>query len=1093
MRIGLRYKFALYLCVLMALGLLAAIGYYFVLHRNIEATVGLEEGRRSSMVIFDEINASMRLGGGRAENRAVIERLSKLEDIRDIRIIHGPSVDRQYGVEEDEQATDDLDMAALAGERAEEIFREPEHAARVVTPFFFKKECLGCHNAEVGEVAGAISITVTLGALSELLHKYFYYSILFSFLILLIIAIASLLIVRKSILTPLRRLKTGADTLSGGNLSYRVALKTGDEMEALGSAFDSMGESLLKARDSLEEAKSETDRKAAEVAVKSLQLGKKTAELEGLLKRHASIVETAADAIVLRTIEPPVITDANPAAERITGYSKDELIGMNPDRLHTGRWLKEYKDSVGLWLKAGRGYLHDTVIRCKDGREMPVEIAASIFDSDGKRYLLEITRDLSERKEFEAAIKSHAKDLEEKVQERTKELDASIKELGDSRMAVMNILEDVETSRKEWAETFDAITDPLFIHDSNFRVVRANTTYARLAECPIKEVIGRPYYEVFPKRKGPFNMCLSALKKSIKNEEEEEISLPHIGKIFKVRYYPITDTHGDYRYSIHILEDITDIKIAEKRVQEEAYISESLLALSSATQETVNIEAFFVNAAASCTSILGADFTLVYLWNKEMGRYHPVESNGLEPHLVPLFRSTELKRDDALLKELTDRPFIIEKDEAATIIPDVAALAVLPLLSDGEPLGLIIAGFYFNKARAFGLRDIALMEGITNQVSVALREAELYRDVLRKTVELSGKIETIHVQNEIDRAILSTLDSSEILETVALMINRLIPSECVSALLADHDNSDFVATAGSGLKILSKGDRIPFEETSGYDVLKDKRPQFIADLNNGEGGLPFEARLLKAGIVSGIRVPLIVKGEPIGVVSTYSVRPSGFTYDNLTTLETVADQLTVALENARLVTDLNELFMGTVRSLTEAIDAKSKWTSGHSNRVTETVVKLGRILGVKDEELTRLELAALLHDVGKIGTYESILDKPKKLTDEEYEVMKNHTTKGAEILMPVKQFADLIPAVKHHHECYDGRGYPDGIKGEDIPWFARIIGVADTVDAMMSDRPYRKGLSIEKVVAELSRCSSTQFDPKVVEAFLTLKEETEQV
>jgi HD-GYP domain-containing protein (c-di-GMP phosphodiesterase class II) len=131
-------------------------------------------------------------------------------------------------------------------------------------------------------------------------------------------------------------------------------------------------------------------------------------------------------------------------------------------------------------------------------------------------------------------------------------------------------------------------------------------------------------------------------------------------------------------------------------------------------------------------------------------------------------------------------------------------------------------------------------------------------------------------------------------------------------------------------------------------------------------------------------------------------------------------------------------------------------------------------------------VAGLLHDIGKIGTYESILDKTGKLTEEEYQQVQMHPEKGAEILSPIKQLSNILPIIRGHHEFYDGSGYPDGLKGTEIPFRARILTVADTVDAMGADRPYRHGLSEEKIINELKRCSGIQFDPDVVEAYLKI-------
>ena len=221
-----------------------------------------------------------------------------------------------------------------------------------------------------------------------------------------------------------------------------------------------------------------------------------------------------------------------------------------------------------------------------------------------------------------------------------------------------------------------------------------------------------------------------------------------------------------------------------------------------------------------------------------------------------------------------------------------------------------------------------------------------------------------------------------------------------------------------------------------------------------------------------------------GILTVGAKRVAAFTKENLSTLEYLCSQIGVALSNARLISDLEELFIGVVKSLSSAIDAKSPWTAGHSERVTKYALTIGKEMGLSEKELKQLELAGILHDVGKIGIHEAILDKPDRLTEEEVKIMRLHPGKGAEILGPIKNLKDMIPVIKYHHEFYNGTGYPDGLKEEKIPLFARILTVADTADAMGADRPYRKGRGMDVIIAELKRCSGAQFDPQVVEAFL---------
>jgi len=186
--------------------------------------------------------------------------------------------------------------------------------------------------------------------------------------------------------------------------------------------------------------------------------------------------------------------------------------------------------------------------------------------------------------------------------------------------------------------------------------------------------------------------------------------------------------------------------------------------------------------------------------------------------------------------------------------------------------------------------------------------------------------------------------------------------------------------------------------------------------------------------------------------------------------------------NARL----DRLNFGIITTLARSIDANSAWTAGHSERVTHTAVQLAKTMGLDDHEQKRLQIGGLLHDIGKIGIPSRILDKPGKLTDEEFTIICEHPAKGALILDPLEQLGEVIPLVKQHHERFDGNGYPQGLAGNDIDPGARIIAVADVFDATRSDRPYRPGMSLEKVIAIIKDGSGTQFDPEVVAAFLQL-------
>lgn len=184
--------------------------------------------------------------------------------------------------------------------------------------------------------------------------------------------------------------------------------------------------------------------------------------------------------------------------------------------------------------------------------------------------------------------------------------------------------------------------------------------------------------------------------------------------------------------------------------------------------------------------------------------------------------------------------------------------------------------------------------------------------------------------------------------------------------------------------------------------------------------------------------------------------------------------------------ELEKAYLDTIGILRQTVEAKDPYTRGHSDRVSEFSVLIGKKMGLDDETLHTLKIGGLFHDIGKIGIPDSILLKESKLSDEEYSQIKNHPMIGVHMLGDAAIFTDILPIVKHHHERYDGRGYPSQLVGDDIPYVARIAAVADTFDAMTSKRSYRDSLPIDVVRAEIERCSGTQFDPNIAKVFLDI-------
>jgi HD-GYP domain-containing protein (c-di-GMP phosphodiesterase class II) len=238
-----------------------------------------------------------------------------------------------------------------------------------------------------------------------------------------------------------------------------------------------------------------------------------------------------------------------------------------------------------------------------------------------------------------------------------------------------------------------------------------------------------------------------------------------------------------------------------------------------------------------------------------------------------------------------------------------------------------------------------------------------------------------------------------------------------------------------------------------------------------------------------IIVPLYNDDELIGAISVAVASHFVVVEEKLTVVRRIADRVGLGVANVRLLDRLNALSSGTLLAFARAIDANSPWTAGHSERVTQLALSLGRQLGLSQAELSTLYRGGLMHDIGKIGIPPAVLDKAGRLDDAERALIEKHPEIGERILRPIPAFADALGIVRSHHERFDGTGYPDRLSGEDIPWLARILAVADVFDAMASDRPYRKGLSHRATITMIEGNSGTHFDPKVVAALLALEVE----
>jgi HD-GYP domain-containing protein (c-di-GMP phosphodiesterase class II) len=241
------------------------------------------------------------------------------------------------------------------------------------------------------------------------------------------------------------------------------------------------------------------------------------------------------------------------------------------------------------------------------------------------------------------------------------------------------------------------------------------------------------------------------------------------------------------------------------------------------------------------------------------------------------------------------------------------------------------------------------------------------------------------------------------------------------------------------------------------------------------------------GMLSYVVVPLAAREGVRGFVGIFNApgRPLPETGD-VRLVECLSRQLSSSATTHDLVIELKDVLFNTVRALVATIDAKDPYTRGHSERVYKLSTAIGEAMGLPADELQILAWSALLHDIGKIAIPNEILRKPGRLTPHEYEVIKTHPERGCRVIEEIPQFRGALDGIRHHHERFDGKGYPAGLAGHDIPLMGRIIGVADTYDAMVTSRAYRSARSMEAAVQEIKASSGTQLDPDIVEIFVQL-------
>ncbi|GAB4283063.1 MAG: hypothetical protein Kow0029_28940 [Candidatus Rifleibacteriota bacterium] len=416
--------------------------------------------------------------------------------------------------------------------------------------------------------------------------------------------------------------------------------------------------------------------------------------------------------------------------------------------------------------------------------------------------------------------------------------------------------------------------------------------------------------------------------------------------------------------------------------------------------------------------------------------------------------------------------------ETETSIITIEDFILLPLVRRHRMLGVI--GLKLTADAPENICEILPI--LASQAAASLESAILYERMFKRLLVLSnvfilGKeiVTNIDLQSLVDKFLSIARDGTDSEVACIYLFREKDESPYFTQVQSSEGVASFAPDSDQGYTELIK-----------Y-VRSEEKHQLITNLAESKFAETETIKVAGCKLRDTIVLPLKPRDKLLGVIQVANKKGNlNYRPEDLDLLKILGSQIAFVIQNADLFHNLQRAYIDTLAALTSAIDAKDSYTRGHSERVTDLSMRLGRELGIERTEIEKIKLGGLLHDIGKIGIPEGILNKPGRLNDEEFAVIKSHPELGIRILGKVEFLAGVVPIIKHHHERFDGKGYPDGLAGENIPLLARIVSVVDTYDAMTTDRPYRKALTTEEALKEINHCSGTQFDPGVASVFIRM-------
>ncbi len=595
----------------------------------------------------------------------------------------------------------------------------------------------------------------------------------------------------------------------------------------------------------------------------------------------------------------------------------------------------------------------------------------------------------------------------------------------------------LQRSKREWETTFDAMSDWVSLLDLEARILRSNRVGEEVVGMPLTEVVGQTCCKLVHGSERPIPGC--PLQKMLQTHQREsaELQVPDEDRWLMVTVDPVMGENGNLVGAVHIVRDITERRRA----------AEEIRGLARFPSENPNP-----------VLRVGKDGTVLY-------------ANEASPSLLNVWGC-----------------------QVSQLLPDYWREFILDVLSSGSSKITEVKV----EDRVLSLTFAPVVDtGYVNIYGLDITERKRAEEGVQR------HLEQIEALREIDRAIISTLDLAEVLDIILEELERVIPYHSVAIFLLSDGTAKVAAARGHPdvARALGVSFRVQ-DDALVAELMQGKRPLVLADAQADER---FLARGATGYVRSWIGVPLIAKGKAVGFLTIDHREPGVYGEESVEIAEAFAGQVAIAIENARLYEEaqrelaerkraeeglrqsygqLQRTLEGTVNVLVSTIEMKDPYTAGHQRRATQLACAIARVVGLAEEQVEGIRMAGLIHDIGKITVPAEILSKPGQLNDLEWGMIKAHPQVGYDILKTVEFPWPVAQIVLQHHERMDGSGYPEGLSAEEIIVEARILGVADVIEAMASFRPYRPARGLDKALEEISQNRGILYDPEVVDVCL---------